>query len=165
MDSMLRARRAFIAVVAACLTWAALAGCAEAPDAGREQGAPAALVYDPAGGAAGNLDYFVQTLHAAAGAGADRAALRAVLAEAGFPTGQVESTPDGTTLDGVAADFLQIGVRMPDGDCLIGQLGPDRAVSAVVAAPMAATGRCLVGDPDREFDEHGRPVPGAGGGE
>lgn len=127
----------------------AMAGCA-----GDTPAPPATVVttvtqtvapsFDPQRGAAGNLDPFRQAIERASRDVTEQR-LRDEVAAAGFRDWSVEASGDGTTLDGVKADFHQIAVLGPDKNCLIGQVGKDGQVRVLVAKPMAATGKCFIG--------------------
>jgi len=104
---------------------------------------PPAAVYDPAGGAHGNLDYFDAQMSVLLAADA-RPGGRAIidhLVSSGFDRGAMEVTAD-TTAVGLDVDATQFSVRFDDG-CIVGQVGILGYSSLV--APVLGTGRCLVG--------------------
>lgn len=98
----------------------------------------------PEGTAEQNLPYFdyvnMQTL--AADPTASSRVMVDRLAEAGFNKDDMEVTYDRTNVD-LEADYIIVAVLMGD-QCLIGQRVSGE-YSSIVAAPIAATGLCLVG--------------------
>lgn len=92
-----------------------------------------------------NLAYFDRAVKAvlAKDASAPGEKLLQALAAAGFDPATMEVTPDRTTAD-LEADSIQFSVLF-DGECLVGQRGPeDHGYHSMVAAPLG-TGRCLLG--------------------
>jgi hypothetical protein len=104
-----------------------------------------ALTFRPELPASENHDYFDRI--AAAVHAADReaggAAFIDALAEGGFDKSQMEVTFDRTAVD-LEADSIQFSVRV-HGECLIGQVGPDRDGYHSVVAPLLGSGTCLIG--------------------
>jgi hypothetical protein len=99
---------------------------------------------DPAGSAEDNLEYFtmVVTDFLASAPEAQGREIIDHLASVGFDKAQMEVTPDATAI-GLDADNIQFSVRIND-SCLIGQNG--NVGIHTLAAPVLATGTCLVGD-------------------
>lgn len=130
----------------------ALSGCAQgnsSPDAQATSTTVVTkdIVFDPAGGASGNRDWFQKVLTEVAHENVTERELRSAVERSGFEGWPMESTQDMTTLEGVEADVHQIAVLGPDGACLVGQVGPGVEVTAVVTKPIQATGKCLIGLP------------------
>lgn len=139
--SSLRALSALLLIPAALL----LAGCAGEAQPAPTETVTAPPVFDPNGGAAGNLLHFQYVIDQAAVDGTTQAELGETVGAAGYAGWPMESTSDGTTLAGVAADAHRIAVLGPDQLCLIGQVTNDGTTSAIVAEPMKATGKCMIG--------------------
>jgi hypothetical protein len=102
------------------------------------------IVLDSTGDAEVNLNYFIlvsETLLGSAPDSGGREIIDALVA-GGFDKTQMEVTPD-TTAVGLDADNIQFSIRM-NGDCLVGQSG--NVGFHAVAAPLLATGNCLVGN-------------------
>lgn len=100
--------------------------------------------FDPNGGAEANKAFFDITLKAMLSDN-DKASSHDfvdTLADAGFDKSQMEVTFDKTTID-LDADYIIVSVKMPDGQCLIGQRS-SKGYASIVAEPMS-TGKCLIG--------------------
>ena len=137
----------------------ALAGCASAAPAAvsspttsadptptitnQPQAADQPVVLKPNGTALQNIGYFAAVGHELLDSAPDSPGRAIIdhLVAAGFDKAGMELTPD-TTAVGLDADNVQFSVRM-NGSCLIGQAGNVGFHS--LAAPMLATGTCLVG--------------------
>lgn len=127
---------------------ALLTGCSfgSDPQPVETQGATqtAEPTFDPNGGAEANKAFFDKTLKAML-ADNDKASSHDfvdTLADAGFDKSQMEVTFDKTTID-LDADYIIVSVKMPDGQCLIGQRS-SKGYASIVAEPMS-TGKCLIG--------------------
>lgn len=141
------------AAAAAALAALVLTGCVDAPaptptptatpSSSAAPPQPAEPQLDLEGTAADNLDYFdlVNARLVDAGGALDGRAFIDNLVAAGFPKTDMEVTNDVTAIN-LAADNIQFAVRI-NGGCLIGQYGNVGYHST--AAPLLATGRCLVG--------------------
>jgi len=107
------------------------------------QEAPPALL--PEGTGAENLPYFDSVITAALAADPNATGRGYIdaLAAAGFDKSTMEVTSD-TTTKGEPADSIQFSARV-NGECLIGQNGPSSGGYHSIAAPLLATGTCLVG--------------------
>lgn len=156
MSTRIESTRGGLLLAAALSTVIALAGCTAPADpgpsataaaptasAGTESAAPVALV--PGGTAEENLPFFEQVVRSTVGDDPEtpgRSVVDALVA-AGFSKESMQLTADETSV-GLAADSVQVSVKMPDA-CLVGQYGPKSdGVRAVVVAPIA-TGACLIG--------------------
>jgi hypothetical protein len=102
------------------------------------------LVLDPAGSAADNLEYFTSVVDDFLASAPDSQGREIVdhLASVGFDKSQMELTAD-TTAVGLEAENIKFSVKIND-SCLIGQSG--NVGTHTIAAPILATGTCLVGD-------------------
>jgi len=148
--------RGGVLLTAALSAAIALAGCTAPADpgpsataaaptasAGPESAAPVALV--PGGTAEENLPFFDQVVRSTVGADPETPGRTVVdaLVAAGFSKESMQLTADETSV-GLAADSVQVSVKMTDA-CLVGQYGPKSdGVRTVVVAPIA-TGACLIG--------------------
>lgn len=103
----------------------------------------AALALKPKGTALQNIDYFNQVVTAVLDddANAGGRTIIDALVDAGFAKKNMQVTPDKTAV-GLDADNKQFSVEMKD-TCIIGQSGNTGFQS--FAAPVLATGSCLVG--------------------
>ncbi|UUT35265.1 DUF6993 domain-containing protein [Microbacterium elymi] len=100
----------------------------------------------PDGTAQQNLALFREVTHAV-WAGADRVHGRAyidALVKAGFRKKAMQVTEDLTTV-GNPAETIQFSVRWKDGQCLMGQVGPETGDPVTTVMPGLADGRCLLG--------------------
>jgi hypothetical protein len=98
---------------------------------------------NPHGTALQNLAYFESVLHPlldTAPTTPGRTIIDTLVA-AGFEKSSMELTPDKTSV-GLQADNVEFSIRM-NGTCLVGQTG--NVGFHAMAAPMLATGLCLVG--------------------
>lgn len=126
---------------------AVLAGCSTTSDPTPDETQAtqtAEPTFDPNGGAEANKPFFDQTLKAML-ADNDKASSHDfvdTLTDAGFDKSQMEVTFDKTTID-LDADYIIVSVKMPDGQCLIGQRS-SKGYASIVAEPMS-TGKCLIG--------------------
>ncbi|WP_245570356.1 DUF6993 domain-containing protein [Microbacterium luticocti] len=80
-------------------------------------------------------------------AGADKVKGRAyvdALVKAGFDKKAMQVTADLSTV-GNPAESLQFSVRWKDGQCLVGQVGPDTGTPVTAVLPGLAGGGCLLG--------------------
>lgn len=100
---------------------------------------------DREGSAGENLAFFNLTVKRvlAQDPSASGAALIDALAAAGFDRADMQVTPDRTTVD-LEADSIQFAVRL-NGECLIGQRGPEDGGYHSMVAPLLSTGWCLLG--------------------
>jgi hypothetical protein len=100
---------------------------------------------DPSGPAKKNLAYFDFTVKAvlAKEPSASGSRLIEALVAAGFNRDDMQVTPDRTAAD-LEADSIQFAVRF-NGECLIGQRGPEDNGYHSMVAPLLGTGRCLLG--------------------
>jgi hypothetical protein len=141
-------------VAAACAVLA-LVGCTSPPGPGptvpaAPTTAPAATpvpapMLEPQGTAEENLPVFRDVVEVVAQTDRrheGRAYIDALVA-AGFPRGEMELTPDRTTV-GDPADSIQFSVRW-SGECLVGQVGPSTPEPVAVVLPLVPTGTCLIG--------------------
>ncbi|RNE59128.1 DUF6993 domain-containing protein [Cryobacterium tepidiphilum] len=134
-----------------------LAGCTAAEGGAHDPGSPAPSSpvatptptpipsLDPSLSAEQNLAFFDMTVKAvlAKDPSASGAALVDALVVAGFDRGDMEVTPDRTTAD-LEADSIQFSVRF-NGECIVGQRGPEDKGYHSMVAPLLGTGRCLLG--------------------
>jgi hypothetical protein len=99
----------------------------------------------PGGTAQQNLPYFDQVNRAtlAAKPGAQGRDFIDALVAAGFTKTDMQLTVDTTTI-GLEANSIQFSVKLGD-TCLIGQNGADAGGYNSLAAPVLATGNCLIG--------------------
>jgi hypothetical protein len=126
-----------------------LAGCSfggdgPGPDETQQATQTPDPTFDPSGGAEANKAYFDMTLRDLL-ADDDKASSHDfvdTLTDAGFDKSQMEVTFDRTTID-LEADYIIVSVKMPDGQCLIGQRS-SKGYASMVAEPMS-TGKCLIG--------------------
>jgi hypothetical protein len=145
---------AFILSVTAVLT-AALAGCTSTAPSAKPSTVPtpvpgssssAVPVYNPTGTAKQNLAYFRLVGHALLdnnpSANAHGKTIVNWFVSHGFDKADMQVTPDKTTI-GLAAWNIEFSVKI-NGGCLIGQAGNVGFQS--FAAPVLATGKCLIGD-------------------
>ncbi|QAY61939.1 hypothetical protein ET475_16850 [Microbacterium protaetiae] len=72
------------------------------------------------------------------------------LVKAGFDKTAMQVTEDYSTV-GNPAETLQFSVRWNDGQCLIGQVGPETGKPVTTVLPGLADGTCLLGD-TRDID-------------
>ncbi len=136
-------------VATATATATAAASSSPAPSPSPSSAAPAsssspALVLD--GTAQENLALF-RAVTERVWKGADRAHGRAyvdALTRAGFDKKAMQVTEDRSTV-GNPAESLQFSVRWKDGNCLVGQVGPDTGTPVTVVVPGLADGGCLLG--------------------
>jgi hypothetical protein len=100
---------------------------------------------DPSRPAKDNLAYFDFTVKAVLhkNAAASGAEVIDALAAAGFDRADMQVTPDRTTAD-LEAGSIQFAVRF-NGECLIGQRGPEDGGYHSMVGPLLGTGRCLLG--------------------
>jgi len=137
-----------IALLAGCVQSAPTAHPSAALTASASASAPAQpsakLVYLPAGTALANKPYFDQVNSAffAANGSANGRAIIDNLVAAGFIKGDMQVTPDRTSI-GAGADSLLFAVKI-GGSCLLGQHGGGGYGSSVAAA-LTSAGPCLVG--------------------
>lgn len=100
----------------------------------------------PDGTAADNMPLFRAVVERVWG-GSDRVHGRAyidALVKAGFDKKSMQVTEDRSTV-GNPAESLQFAVRWKDGQCLIGQVGPETGSPVTALLPGLAGGACLVG--------------------
>jgi hypothetical protein len=102
------------------------------------------LALNPAGSAEDNLEYFTSVVTEFLTAAPDSQGREIIdhLTSVGFDKSAMELTAD-TTAVGLAAENIKFSVRIND-SCLIGQSG--NVGIHTIAAPILATGTCLVGD-------------------
>jgi hypothetical protein len=102
------------------------------------------LVLNPEGSAEDNLEYFTLVVTEFLASAPDSQGREIVdhLASVGFDKAAMEVTAD-TTAVGLDAENIQFSVRIND-SCLVGQNG--NVGIHTIAAPILATGTCLVGD-------------------
>ena len=107
---------------------------------------PSAAVLVPGGSAQQNLAVF-RAVTERVWHGPSRAHGRAyvdALVAAGFDKKAMQVTEDRSTV-GNAAESLQFSVHWKDGECLVGQVGPDTGSPVTVVLPGLADGACLLG--------------------
>ncbi|GAA3770146.1 hypothetical protein GCM10022240_23060 [Microbacterium kribbense] len=111
-------------------------------------GTPGATSTQPhaAGTAQQNLPRF-RAVVAQVAAGAGKVEGRAyidALVTAGFDKKAMQVTQDQSTV-GHPAESIEFSVRWPDGQCLVGQVGPDTGAPVTTVLPGLAGGGCLLG--------------------
>ncbi|WP_242497686.1 DUF6993 domain-containing protein [Microbacterium protaetiae] len=113
---------------------------------------PTAPALVPDGTADDNLPLFREVTRQV-WAGKDKVHGRAyvdALVKAGFDKTAMQVTEDYSTV-GNPAETLQFSVRWNDGQCLIGQVGPETGKPVTTVLPGLADGTCLLGD-TRDID-------------
>lgn len=118
-------------------------GASTAPTPDETSAAPVALV--PGGTAQQNLAFFTQVVTGVWN-GPDQVAGRAyidALSSAGFDKGQMQVTPDESTI-GNSAESIEFSVRMGEA-CLVGQVGPSIGNVVTTVLPGLSSGGCLIG--------------------
>lgn len=150
--------RAGVLLLVSLASAALLAGCSSADAGGLDpvpsvpssaspaSNAPAPRPsLDPSRPAKDNLAYFDLTVKALLhkNPAASGAAVIDALAAAGFDRADMQVTPDRTAAD-LEADSIQFSVRF-NGECLVGQRGPEDNGYHSMVAPLLGTGRCLLG--------------------
>lgn len=118
-------------------------GASTAPTPDETSAAPIALV--PGGTAQQNLAFFTQVVTGVWN-GPDQVAGRAyidALSSAGFDKGQMQVTPDESTI-GNPAESIEFSVRMGEA-CLVGQVGPSVGNVVTTVLPGLSSGGCLIG--------------------
>lgn len=101
----------------------------------------------PDGTAEENLPLFRSVVHTV-WASDDRVHGRAyvdALVKAGFAKKAMQVTEDRTTV-GNPAESIMFSVRWKDGECLVGQVGPETGRPVVKALPVLGDGTCLLGE-------------------
>jgi len=136
-----------VLLLAGCVGETAEPSATPTPEQSETAEAPATpepLALNPEGSAADNLEYFTSVLTEFLTASPDSQGRDIIdhLASVGFDKSQMEVTAD-TTAVGLDADNIKFSVRIND-SCLIGQSG--NVGTHTMAAPILATGTCLVGD-------------------
>lgn len=116
----------------------------EQSDSAEAPATAAPLALDPEGSADDNLEYFTSVVTEFLASAPDSGGREIIdqLVSVGFDKASMEVTAD-TTAVGLEADNIQFSVRIND-SCLIGQNG--NVGIHTVAAPILATGSCLVGE-------------------
>jgi hypothetical protein len=108
--------------------------------------APAVPALVPGGTAKDNLPLF-RAVTDRVWAGKSRDHGRAyvdALVKAGFDKKAMQVTPDRSTV-GNPAESIQFSVRWNDGQCLIGQVGPETGRAVTTVMPGLTDGACLLG--------------------
>jgi hypothetical protein len=107
---------------------------------------PTPPAFDPSGTADENLPLFREVTRNV-WSGKERVRGRAyidALVKAGFDKKSMQVTEDHSTV-GNPAESIQFSVHWKDGQCLIGQVGPETGAPVTVVQPGLADGQCLIG--------------------